>query len=210
MPKPMFVWSGTQWVSVASEVESLANFATQSYADAQPGSKLIVPTSIAVGSGSGSISTQGAVTFTSASSISLNGCFSSTYDNYRLIWNVTSQTNSTGLVLRVRASGTDLSSSTYSYGHFINAYTTSISGDGSGSATGPVIGYSGSQNTRGIVDILNPQSTLNTYGYYWSGSETSTFNGGFRVNNTTSYDGFTFFPQAGTFTGTLRVYGYKN
>ena len=31
MPKPMYVWSGSAWVSVASEVESLANFASLNY-----------------------------------------------------------------------------------------------------------------------------------------------------------------------------------
>ena len=66
MPKPMYVWTGTAWVSVASEVESLATYATQSYADNQPGSKLVVPTSVAVGSGSGSVAAQGTVTFSTA------------------------------------------------------------------------------------------------------------------------------------------------
>ena len=31
MPKPMYVWSGSAWVSVATEVESLANFASLNY-----------------------------------------------------------------------------------------------------------------------------------------------------------------------------------
>ena len=86
MPKPMYVWSGSAWVSVASEVESLATYATQSYADNQPGMKLVVPSSVAVGSGSGSVATQGTVTFSGASSVSINGCFSSTYDNYRILF----------------------------------------------------------------------------------------------------------------------------
>ena len=48
----------------------------------------IVPSSVAVGSGTGSANSLGTVTFSGASSVSLNGCFSSTYDNYRLMLNI--------------------------------------------------------------------------------------------------------------------------
>jgi len=85
MPKPMFVWSGSAWVSVATEVESLAGFATQSYADNTPGTRLIIPSSVAVGSGSGSVSTSGTVTFSGASSVSINDVFSATYDTYQIV-----------------------------------------------------------------------------------------------------------------------------
>ena len=109
MPKPMYVWSGTAWVSVASEVESLATYATQSYADAQPGMKMVVPTSVAVGSGSGSVDAIGNVTFSSASSISVNNCFTSTYDNYRIIIDFVPSA-STGFVSRYRNTSDETSS----------------------------------------------------------------------------------------------------
>jgi hypothetical protein len=112
----MYVWSGSAWVSVAAEVESLATYATQSYADNAPGMKLIVPSSVAVGSGSGSIATQGTVTFSGASSISLNGCFSSTYDNYQIVISIDANSAISDNYLRMRASGTDNSESQYRYG----------------------------------------------------------------------------------------------
>ena len=45
----------------------------------------IVPTSVAVGSGTGSADSLGNVTFSGASSGSLNGCFTSTYDKYKIL-----------------------------------------------------------------------------------------------------------------------------
>jgi hypothetical protein len=45
----------------------------------------IVPSSVTVASGSGSANGNGAVEFSGCSSISLNGIFSSSYDNYRIL-----------------------------------------------------------------------------------------------------------------------------
>lgn len=215
MPKPMFVWSGSAWVSVATEVESLATYATQSYADSQPGSKLIVPTSIAVGSGSGSISTQGAVTFSSASSISLNGVFSSTYDNYRLIFTTTSNTASGYINMRLRSAGTDVTAGNYFSSVVQAAYgSTAIGNDNGGNSqtTWNRFGYyDGTTDAYASSgDILLPFASAFTSfnaakarsGY---GSEFAT--GVYKA--TTSVDGFTIY-SAGNFTGTLRVYGYKN
>jgi len=129
MPKPMYVWSGSAWVSVAAEVESLATYATQSYADnaanVAAGLKPIVPSSVAIGSGSSSISTLGTVTFTTASSVSLNGVFTSTYKNYRLVVNLTtSQTSSQVLGLKMRASSVDTSTGYYN----LDIYSSSSAG----------------------------------------------------------------------------------
>ena len=52
----------------------------------------IIPTSITVGSGTGSVSANGSITLTGATNISLINCFSSTYDNYKFIFSGTSAT----------------------------------------------------------------------------------------------------------------------
>jgi hypothetical protein len=68
----------------------------------------IVPTSVTVGSGSGSASALGTVTFSGCSSVSLNGVFSSAYNNYKVLVNVNS-IDSTGtniIYLRFGTSGT--------------------------------------------------------------------------------------------------------
>jgi hypothetical protein len=211
----MYVWSGSAWVSVASEVESLANYATVNYASTQPGMKMIVPTSVAVGSGSGSVDTNGAVTFTSSSSVSLNGCFTSTYDNYRFVLTTTSNTAGGYINLRLRSAGTDVTAANYFSSVVQAAYgSTAIGNDNSGNSTttwsrfGYYDGTTDAYAASG--DILLPYATAYTSfnaakarsGY---GSEFAT--GVYKA--TTSVDGITIY-SAGNFTGTLRVYGYKN
>ncbi len=219
MPKPMYVWSGSAWVSVASEVESLANYATQSYADnssnVASGLKLIVPSSVAIGSGSSSVSTLGQVTFTSASSVSLNNVFSSTYDNYRVIVNVTStSTNFDPLHFRLRVSGTDNSSNNYKF-HLRYFNYGGSGGDSTSSAyssfpIGSVDSGSTGTGLRASFDVIAPFQSVNTsygtlhtqynYGFYGTGITTVT----------TSYDGCSLVPASGTITGTISVYGYKD
>ena len=215
MPKPMYVWSGSAWVSVASEVESLANYATVNYASTQPGMKMVVPTSVAVGSGSGSVDTNGAVTFSAASSISLNGCFTSTYDNYRFVLTTTSNTATGYINLRLRSAGTDVTASNYFSSVVQAAYgSTALSNDNSGNSTATWSRFGYYDGTTDAYaasgDILLPFATAYTSfnvakarsGY---GSEFAT--GVYKA--TTSVDGITIY-SAGNFTGTLRVYGYKN
>lgn len=213
----MYVWSGSAWVSVASEVESLATYATQSYASSQPGMKMVVPTSVAVGSGTGSVDTNGAVTFSAASSVSLNGCFSSTYDNYRILLNITSASASAILTMKMRASGTDTSGTSYR-SQLIKATTTSVSGAANVSGTDDwyvaTTQSAFSEATFFSMDILSPNLAAytkfhNQGGYYDSSTNPALeYNYGF-LSNSTQYDGFSII-SSGTITGTIRVYGYKN
>jgi len=218
MPKPMYVWTGTAWVSVASEVESLATYATQSYADnssnVAAGLKPIVPTSVAIGSGSSSVSTLGQVTFTGASSVSLNGVFSSAYQNYRILFLTTSIATSGNVSLKMRTSGTDNSDAQYQRQQ-IFAGSTTVNATRSTGQTSFLFGALavGSYLNTINIDVFKPFDAANTG---WVGQVASALDstgpevwvqyGGHNV--ATSYDGITFI-SGGTFTGTVSVYGYK-
>jgi len=172
----------------------------------------IVPSSVAVGSGTGSATALGTVTFSGASSVSLNSVFSSTYDNYKILINITS--NSTGfdpLHLRMRSGTTDNSSGNYKWHQRYFAYGGS-GGDGtvtsySSFAVGSIDAAS-STGLKATVDLIGPFLTNNTsffslhtqfnYGFYETGIMTVT----------TSYDGFSLVPNSGNITGTVSVYGY--
>jgi hypothetical protein len=215
MPKPMYVWSGSAWVSVASEVESLANYATVNYASTQPGSKLVVPTSVAVGSGSGSVDTNGAVTFSGASSVSLNGCFTSAYQNYKVLVTITSVANG-NIECRLRASGSDDSVATYNHGVFQYNSSNSSGGFAANTSLNRWIVTQGSSSLSPVsisMDIFMPQETQRTsMSLLAQGSDGTNYNSYFGAGvkaATTSFDGITFIFSGGT-TGTLRVYGYKN
>jgi len=213
MAKQAYVYSGTDWVPLASEVTNLSSYYTSAQTDiitAPTGLKLLVPTSVAVGSGTGTVGSTGTVTFTGASSVSLNGVFSATYTNYRIVYNIE---HSVGLVvasIRMRVSGTDATGANYNYQSL--SADNAISGGRSQNQTSSEFALiSISVGNNGSTDIYRPFlanptqfistviSTFNSpYGrIYWAEHTPST-----------SYDGFTLFPSSGTMTGTVSVYGY--
>jgi hypothetical protein len=188
--------------------------------DSELGLSLITPTSIAATGGSGSISTTGAVSFTSASAISLNGVFSSTYDYYRILFHLDSCSADANFNIKMRASGTDNSSAQYSWG--LNGRTradTLFSFSGNAQTTGWKIGeldsgVSGKFYSY-VIDMHNPFLAQNTLMQIISnGVNTSSIpyalsGGGFHEVST-SYDGISLLPSSGTISGTVRVYGYRN
>ena len=197
---------------------TVANAYTKSETDgiaaAAAGLRMVVPSSIAVGSGSGSANAAGYVTFSGASSVSLNGVFSSTYDNYRIVCDFTGSTT-IATYIRLRVAGTDNTSSNYNR-QYLLANNTSISG---GRATIALWAMTNATSTtRGayVMDVFNPFLTQVTGGVSqqlgnYNGTSTFALNlEGHGFNTATSFDGFTFFSDTGNMTGTIAVYGYKD
>jgi hypothetical protein len=198
---------------------TVANAYTKSETDgvaaAAAGLRMVVPTSVAVGSGSGSVDAIGNVTFSSASSISLNGCFTSVYDNYKIMINTGDPASTQLFTMRLR-SGTDNSSAIYYRMNF---------GQGTGGSTSLLgvtqtsfgLGYAGNgSHFMADVTMFNPFSSTLKTGISGIGiANNSGYNGitGWTLNNwydaTTSFDGFSLLFGANT-TGTVRVYGYKD
>lgn len=177
----------------------------------QPGGLAkIVPTSVAVGSGSGSVDSNGNVTFSGASSVSLNGCFSSIYQNYKIVADFTCSA-STRTGLRWRASGSDLTSGYYSSAFYMGLAGAAFAQD-SQVTTYNFTGYT----TAGLVTVQeltvfkpfesSAQTFVNGEGIRGDGY---LFPNGGMTTGTGSYDGLTWYTvNGGTFTGTIRVYGY--
>jgi hypothetical protein len=179
-----------------------------------PGLVQIVPTSVAVGSGSGSVSATGAVTFTGASSVSINNCFSATYNNY-LITLECNAGSGNYVNFRLRAAGTDATGSNYSWG-FVNTTNgaTAFQLAGSGATSSNITRPSASGRSITSFTIFNAPLAQETI---WSG--TLSYNDGATVAIagamggihavSTAYDGFTLI-HATSITGTVRIYGLSN
>jgi hypothetical protein len=214
----MYVWSGSAWVSVASEVESLATYATQSYAnnaaDVASGMKLLTPTSIAVGSGSGSVSSTGTVNFSGSSSVSLNDVFSSTYTHYLILTDVIGSTTNTDVAMRLRVAGADNSSTQYRRQRVYGSGTTVGADRATGQTSWSGITYA-ENTTRMAMQlwVANPFTTLTTTALCVNGGtpqgNLDVITTHFTNDAATSYPGFTIFVGSGTITGTVSVYGYK-
>lgn len=76
---------------------------------------LLTPSSVSTtgGSGSASIGANGKVTFTTAESVSVNGVFSSTYDDYMMVLYAITGNDGQNIVYRLRAAGTDSTAANY-------------------------------------------------------------------------------------------------
>lgn len=154
--------------------------------------------------------------YTTASSVSLaTDSFTSTYDNYKLIINIsTFAGTNTYLTARLRAAGTDNSTSNYTSQFCLFSQTAStITNDSGGAASSAFarLGYVYSAAPQYIaIDIFNPKTTAKTTYAGTVGAATTEgwINSGL-FNATTSFDSFTFYPTAGTVTGTYSLYGYN-
>jgi hypothetical protein len=166
----------------------------------------VIPTSVAVGSGSGSVGANGAVTFSGASSVSLNGCFTSAYSYYKIMFDCTG--TSLYNTLKVRSNGTDEPASSY-FGSGFYLASTSFATYYESSLNAAKINWVTSDHISISVDVFNPALAKRTHiqangtGLY----AMSNFNS--LVSNTSTYDGFTI-TNNNAASGTVRVYGYNN
>ena len=178
------------------------------------GLKNIVPTSINVGSGSATVNSNGFVTFTGASSISLNGVFSSAYKHYRIIFAIDTSSTNTNWLMQLRNAGTNITGSSYQYNSLVTASSSGPTRVSNGAATNIEIGSS-STGEKGF-SAVELRATSNDHWYfsaitsnYYVAIENRTVNG--RVYNAVStLDGATFLTSAGTFDGKVIVYGYNS
>jgi hypothetical protein len=173
---------------------------------------LMKPSTVVNGTDNG----KGTVSFSAVSSVSLNGVFNSTYTNYSILINNTSQTNSTGGNFRLRVAGADNTTASSYVSDTIQFSTGTPAGDFSANAQDRFfysqVGATGRRSA--IIELFNPFDAVHTY-YHCRGRSSSAqgniasyITAGYH-NQNISYDGFTFYPDSGTFIGTVSVYGYN-
>ena len=210
MSKQAYVYSGTDWVPLASEVTNLSNYQLSNGV----GLNKIIPTSVAVGSGSGSVDANGVVSFSGASSVTINGIFTSAYRNYFLTWESTSPA-SLYPNYRLSTSGTPNSTANYNFQRLQSTGTTTASQRSSGETVFSLE----SDNTRAFVAtlyIFAPQVAEKTFVItHTMHINDSTFTQPVAqyttgiFNDTTQFDGIQLLPNTSTVTGSIRAYGYN-
>ena len=168
---------------------------------------LIKPSTVVNGTDNG----KGTVSFSAATSVSLNDVFSTTYRNYRIVLDFNS--SGTGAVtFRFRVSGADNSAANYSYQAGDISSTTFSGGRGTGQTSSNFGNYDSGGLTSFTIDVFNPFETLRTNvqatNFFATGGATV---GWFytQFTATTSFTGFTLLPNTGNITGTVSVYGYN-
>jgi hypothetical protein len=184
------------------------------------GLRNVVPTSVQVASGSATVNANGLVTYNGITSISVNGVFTSTYTNYKIILHqMRSNTANTAVKFRLRSAGTDYTGNQYYTNGTIQSGATAPSNYSALNISWIDLGAqpsSGSDN-YGIFtgDLSSPASnttmkTLSGSGYGYGTSVQAIAASGL-VGITSSHDGFTIFTNTtATFNGAISVYGYTN
>jgi hypothetical protein len=156
------------------------------------------------------------VAFSGVASQSVNDVFSATYDNYRILINITTVTSTAvDLRMRMRVSGSDNSASNYYFAGAVNY--------ASGAAQALLGGNPGDNwdiarlATSGgscVIDLISPFLTdstkFNARGTNRKPSPPEAQHTAGEMTVTTSYTGFTIYPSANNLTGTIRVYGFAN
>jgi hypothetical protein len=173
----------------------------------------VVPTSVAVGAGSATVNAAGLVTFTGVTNLNLNGVFSSTYRNYRLVVEAT-PTTTTGIAVRFRTGTTDNASNLY-YQYWTMKRVNGTTQDNTG---GPATAYNLISSTTGTTwmswagEIFNPQNpsmrtVANGLGFGNDGTSSYALTSAILYDQTTSFDGMSLLTNG--MTGTVKVYGYN-
>jgi hypothetical protein len=153
--------------------------------------------------------------FSAVASQSISDVFSATYDRYLIATEISSASANVDILMRLRVSGSDATGSDYSYAgsgwRATNAQFTPVSTG----TTSFDVGRAGvAYVCHAQINVVNPFKTVKTVvlGQYGAKDSVSTFVNPFAGNHdlATSYTGFTLFPNTGTMTGSVRVYGYAN
>ena len=156
--------------------------------------------------------------FSAVASQSVNSVFSSTYNNYQFVLNITAAVTASAVALRLRASSTDSTASVYGRSGYYNLNnSTTVTGAGNSGQTSWNLGSVDPANpyyhnvNLDIYNVFLAQPTTINFAStnQSSGNPFFGFHGAYLHTASTSYDGFTIFTDAGTMTGTVRVYGYN-
>ena len=193
------VYNGTAWVGVSGLVP-------------------ITPTSVAVGSGTGSSSGNGLVTFSGASSISLNGVFSATYNNYRIILSPDAASTTLNITARLRIAGTDVTTAASYQQENLQASDTTVSAAADTSQTlwFVIDNYSGTYPfyAAATMELQRPfltkkKTMISNSVYVVAAGAFRTKQAGHTQESTSACDGFSIVCSTGNIGGTISVYGYS-
>ena len=224
--RPGYIWNGNEWVSFgpdnvatipyqASEPTSpqIGDLWIDSDGDVSPVDMNTYSTTAQADAKYSPITTTGLVLITSAtigsavSSVTVSNCFSSTYENYKIIISGgTCSSNSAGLQLKLGASTASyymgLRGIFYAGGDATETTNNSSAFNQAGSGTNNWLHMN--------CDLFSPFLAKYTTAQFQQVRDTYEAIGGGVHKVATSYTDFTVIPDAGTLTGgTIKVYGYK-
>lgn len=152
-------------------------------------------------------------TFSAVSSVNINNCFSATYKHYLIVRDFTASAANNAVAVRLRVGGADASGANYNQQYYGASSTTIYQARNTGQTSwSTALGYTESAlQGYGELWLSNPFDNVPTTG--WADTVNDP-DGNITMESyalahdlTTSYDGFSILPAAGTITGTISVLG---
>jgi hypothetical protein len=222
------VYSGSAWVTKSggsSPLTTKGDLYTYSTTDARlpvgtNGHTLVADSATATGlkwaaASSGSLTKITSASFTTQSSVAIDGCFDSTYTKYFCIYSVTPSTNLAELHLQFRYAGpTTQTANYYGSGRVQVRFNTgtNFGYDTTGEAViAADLGVGSKSFGEIFFESVGNSSEIPVFfgaGFEADGNGFSNFGG--MANTARTYTGFLIKPSTGTITGTYAVYGYTN
>jgi hypothetical protein len=158
-------------------------------------------------------------TFTTAASVSVDNVFTSSYQNYFIVFNATGTVDSAAVSIQYRASATTTTTN-YAWTNNNNGANSAPAGNYSGASftNTMIIGNFGSSGAHfGFeANVFNPQNNSNTVQQASAIRSSSTVGGIYYYDSsgtqvsTTQFDGFIISTGSGNMTGSVRIYGLRN
>jgi hypothetical protein len=199
LAKKARVWTGTEFVELASAQTDLTAYSTTAQMN----------TAITAGVGLVPILTQ--TIGAAVTSITVSNAFSATYDNYKILVSGGTASASTDLTLKLGASATGYYSGRALANYSSGAYN---SGNDSNASVWNGVGRGATTGLNICVDLISPFLAKTTaVAGTWVNQDINGAAGSFAGfhNSSVSYSDFTIATGGTTLTGgTIRVYGYKN
>ena len=155
-------------------------------------------------------------TVSNQTEIVFNNVFTSSFDQYRVVFRLTGASATQSIYYRNRVGGVEAATNyeTFSSGYRPTNAAATVASSVVGTTFLFLAGSTTADFASGSFDIFSPQKPTITQmaGNLIGVDGTSSYSlalGG-RHTTATAYDGFRIYASTGTFSGTCRVYGYRN
>jgi hypothetical protein len=203
MAKKAKVWDGSAWQDLVNATQDLTPYSTTAQMN----------TAIAASAG---LTLINSTTFTTSAGVAIDNVFSSTYDNYRVNFELTAASSTDVEIYWYGRSGSPAVDTTTNYNtQGLRQNGTTVAGSNLTNSRFATSTSAYATYTKARLDLFSPNLALRTIGMsdtYWVDSAgTITTNRFMNLQDTTTqFTGIKFSPGGGTISGTVRIYGYKN
>jgi hypothetical protein len=165
------------------------------------------PTSISHSGTSASVNNNGGVDFSAVTSLSLNGVFTSDYDNYLFVTRLIGS-GAQALGIKLRVGGTDTTDSNYARQYLQGSAAGTLAGRQTGVSLINLFSFN-TFTTGQHMHVYGPSLAQATAGRVVNTRSGDLADYAWTHSTATAYDGLSLFVTGGSVSGNIHVFGYR-